>query len=66
MSVLPSYLVQEDLVAGKLVTLHTPEFAPLNTVYLATRTGDLNRNYPLRSLASTIERLSQSSGNSPT
>ena len=66
MSVLPSYLVQEDLVAGKLVTLHTPEFAPLNTVYLATRTGDLNRNYPLRSLASAIERLSQTSGNSPT
>ncbi|MBP2267332.1 DNA-binding transcriptional LysR family regulator [Pseudarthrobacter sp. PvP004] len=56
MSVLPSYLVEDDLSTGALTTLHTPEFAPLNTVYLATRTGDLDRNRQLRSLASAIQR----------
>ncbi|MET4622795.1 DNA-binding transcriptional LysR family regulator [Arthrobacter sp. 2762] len=57
MSVLPRYLVEDDLTAGALTSLHTPEFAPLNTVYLATRTGDLDRNHQLRSLASAIQRL---------
>lgn len=57
MSVLPRYLVEDDLAAGTLVTLHTPDFAPLNTVYLATRTGELERNPQLRSLMSTIQRL---------
>ncbi|MNI52402.1 hypothetical protein D3C73_1071790 [compost metagenome] len=53
---MPSYLVEDDLSTGALTTLHTPEFAPLNTVYLATRTGDLDRNRQLRSLASAIQR----------
>ena len=57
MSVLPRYLVEDDLAAGILTSLHTPEVAPLNTVYLATRTGDLDRNHQLRSLASAIQRL---------
>lgn len=57
MSVLPRYLVEEDLASGTLAALHTPEVAPLNTVYLATRTGDLERNHQLRSLASAIRRL---------
>lgn len=60
MSVLPRYLVEGDLSAGTLVALHTPEIAPLNTVYLATRTGDLDRNHQLRSLASAIQRLAGS------
>ncbi|MEW1822585.1 hypothetical protein AB0323_17635 [Arthrobacter sp. NPDC080031] len=40
--------------------MHTPEVAPLNTVYLATRTGDLDRNRRLRALASAIQRLTGS------
>lgn len=60
MSVLPRYLVEDDLAAGTLAALHTPEFAPLNTVYLATRTGDLDRNHQLRSIASAIQRLAGS------
>lgn len=60
MSVLPRYLVEEDFASGTLVALHAPEWAPLNTVYLATRTGDLDRNHQLRSLASAIHRLAGS------
>ena len=60
MSVLPRYLVEEDLASGTLAVLHAPELAPLNTVYLATRTGDLDRNHQLRSLASAIRRLAGS------
>ena len=37
MSVLPTYLVSEQLAAGQLVVLHEPEVAPLNTVFIATR-----------------------------
>lgn len=57
MSALPRYLVQDDIATGALITLHTPEFAPLNTVYLATRTGDLARNHQLRSLANAIQGI---------
>ena len=60
MSVLPRYLADDDLASGALVALHTPEVAPLNTVYLATRTGDLDRNHGLRALASAIQRLAGS------
>lgn len=60
MSVLPRYLADDDLASGALVALHTPEVAPLNTVYLATRTGDLDRNHRLRALASAIQRLAGS------
>ncbi|WP_448062550.1 LysR family transcriptional regulator [Cellulomonas hominis] len=57
MSVLPRYLVTDELAAGALVLLHDPEVAPLNTVYLATRAGDLERRGPLRDLAATLERI---------
>ncbi|SEJ57890.1 DNA-binding transcriptional regulator, LysR family [Arthrobacter sp. yr096] len=57
MSVLPRYLVEVDLADGALITLHTPGLAPLNTVYLATRTGDLDRNRQLRALVSAIQQL---------
>lgn len=43
MSVLPEYLVADDLRSGELVTLHDPEISPLNTLYLATRSGDAER-----------------------
>ncbi|GAA2210233.1 LysR family transcriptional regulator [Nonomuraea monospora] len=38
-SVLPSYLCRRDLAAGTLVTLAEPEEAPINTGYLAVRSG---------------------------
>jgi DNA-binding transcriptional LysR family regulator len=38
-SVLPRYLCRNQLAAGALVTLFEPELAPINTLYLATRTG---------------------------
>lgn len=60
MSVLPHYLVRDDLSTGALITLHKPEIAPLNTVYLATRTGELERNSQLRALAASIQRLANS------
>lgn len=37
MTVLPHYLVREHLSSGALVTLHAPDVAPLNTLYVATR-----------------------------
>ncbi|MGA1838865.1 LysR family transcriptional regulator [Herbiconiux sp. 11R-BC] len=54
MSVLPLYLVVEQLAAGTLVVLHTPVVSPLNTVHLATRRGDLERNRQLRALAQAL------------
>lgn len=38
-SVLPRYLAEPALAAGRVVQLHHPEAAPLNTIYLATRRG---------------------------
>ncbi|HEY5835602.1 LysR family transcriptional regulator [Streptomyces sp.] len=38
-SVLPRYLVAPALAAGRVVQLHQPEVAPLNTLYLATWHG---------------------------
>jgi DNA-binding transcriptional LysR family regulator len=57
MSVLPRYLVENDLASGALAALHFPVAVPKNTVYLATRTGELERNQQLRSLAATIQRV---------
>jgi DNA-binding transcriptional LysR family regulator len=36
-TVLPEYVASADLEAGRLVRLHTPELAPLNTLYLVVR-----------------------------
>lgn len=49
-SVLPEYLVREDIAAGNLVLLDHPEVAPLNTVYVATRSGETARNQRVREL----------------
>lgn len=38
-SVLPAYLCRRDLAAGTLVTLAEPEEPPINTGYLAVRSG---------------------------
>ncbi|WP_217143085.1 LysR family transcriptional regulator [Streptomyces sp. AC627_RSS907] len=40
-SVLPRYLAEPALAAGRVVQLHEPAFPPLNTLYLATRSGAL-------------------------
>ncbi|SDQ92694.1 LysR family transcriptional regulator [Thermostaphylospora chromogena] len=42
-SVLPAYLCREDLAAGRLVALREPEPPPINTGYLAVRSGGLAR-----------------------
>lgn len=57
MSVLPLYLVAGDLASGELVRLDAPEVAPLNTVYLATRSGDGPRGARLRVLVAELTRL---------
>lgn len=54
MSVLPRYLVEAQLASGELVPLHEPEFAPLNTLYLVSRTGELERRPLLREVAEAI------------
>ncbi|MCX4904372.1 LysR family transcriptional regulator [Streptomyces sp. NBC_00878] len=38
-SVLPRYLAEPSLAAGRVVQLHHPEVPPLNTLYVATRRG---------------------------
>jgi DNA-binding transcriptional LysR family regulator len=48
MSVLPSYLVYDEVASGALVRLHEPEVPPINTLFLAGRTADLNRKSRLR------------------
>lgn len=57
MSVLPHYLVANDLARGALVLLHTPQVAPLNTVHLATRSGELSRSPQLRALVDELRRI---------
>ena len=57
MSVLPRYLVREQLAAGSLVELHRPEVAPLNTLYLVTRSGRTEASRSLRDLAAAIARI---------
>lgn len=37
MTVLPDYLIRAHLDSGALIQLYTPEIAPLNTLYIATR-----------------------------
>ncbi len=41
MTVLPEYLVAEPLADGTLVRIHTPEVAPLNTLYVVTRRANV-------------------------
>ena len=43
MSVLPSYLCVDELARGEIVPLIEPEDPPINTFYLAVRTGDLTQ-----------------------
>lgn len=57
MSVLPRYLVQEDLDAGSLLLLDQPEVAPLNTGYLVTRGREAERDAHLGAALAQLRRL---------
>lgn len=57
MSVLPEYLVSRELASGELVVLHEPEVAPLNTLYVATRTGELERREALRRVVAALHEI---------
>lgn len=57
MSVLPLYIIEEELRTGSLVQLHSPEVPPLNTVHLAVRAGELSRNPRLRAFARELGKL---------
>ena len=57
MSVLPRYLVDDDLASGALITLDIPEVAPLNTLFLASRARELSSNATLGTVAATLRRL---------
>jgi len=57
MSVLPRYLVREQLAAGSLVELHRPQVAPLNTLYVVTRSGRIEASRTVRDLAAVIGRI---------
>lgn len=57
MSVLPEYLVRDHLARGELVLLDTPDVAPLNTVYVATRSGESARNQRVRDLENELRAI---------
>lgn len=56
LSVLPRYLVDGDLADGALVALHSPEAPPLNTLYLATRGREGERDVQLGAVAEFLRR----------
>lgn len=56
LSVLPRYLVEGDLAEGSLVALHSPEVPPLNTLYLATRGREWERDAQLGAAAEFLRR----------
>lgn len=53
-TVLPSYLIRDDVAAGALVKLDEPEVAPLNTLFLAAQTATLTRRSHIRNAATLI------------
>jgi len=53
-SVLPRYLVVADLAAGTLVDLDPQEVPPLNTLFLATRGRELERDAVLGTVAAQL------------
>ena len=57
MSVLPRYLVDADLATGALVLLDAPEVSPLNTVYLATRAREAERDAHLGAALAQLRRM---------
>lgn len=61
-SVLPRYLVDDDLAAGALVDLDEQEVAPLNTLYLATRGRELERDAALGAVAAQLRHWIREAG----
>ncbi|WP_395726299.1 LysR family transcriptional regulator [Nakamurella sp.] len=59
-SVLPTYLIDDDLAAGRLVRLAGPEVPPINTLYLAVRSGALDRDPALREVHTALVRVCRS------
>ncbi|GAB6856057.1 LysR family transcriptional regulator [Microbacterium xylanilyticum] len=57
MSVLPEYLVADDLRTGALIALDEPEIPPLNTLHLATRSGDVERFPAIAATAEALQRI---------
>ncbi|WP_216917601.1 LysR family transcriptional regulator [Nocardia noduli] len=53
-SVLPSYLVHAEVTAGTLVRLDDHDLPPLNTLFLAAQTANVNRRTGLRAVAALI------------
>ncbi|MEV0147633.1 MULTISPECIES: LysR family transcriptional regulator [unclassified Nonomuraea] len=56
-SVLPSYLCRAHLASGALVTLAEPEVPPINTGYLAVRSGGLSTEPVARVHAHLLETI---------
>lgn len=55
-SVLTTYLIDDALTDGRLVRLADPELPPINTLYVAVRTGALDRDPSLRHLHDALLR----------
>ncbi len=53
-SVLPGYLIHDQLADGSLVSLATPEMPPINTIFLAADTAVIQRHEPLQAAARLI------------
>lgn len=61
-SVLPTYLCADEVAAGRLVVVHEPPIAPLNTLYLVSPAGT-----PLTPAAAAVrDRLLSGRGHRPT
>lgn len=57
-SVLPTYLIADELTAGRLGRLVDPPVPPLNTLYVAVRRGAPDRDPVLASVRGALRRLS--------
>ncbi len=57
MSALPAYVVADDLQSGALIALADPEIPPLNTLYLATRSGDAERFPGIGATVTALRRI---------
>ncbi|UWF78416.1 MULTISPECIES: LysR family transcriptional regulator [Microbacterium] len=62
MTVLPDYLVREHLASGALVALDSPEVAPLNTLYVATRKTSGHLDPVVASVREAIVEIGQAAG----
>lgn len=59
-SVLPTYLIDDEHAARRMVRLADPEVPPINTLYLAVRSGALDRDPALREVHAALVRVCRS------